>query len=222
MQKFDTPAPITAVLDIPAGHVRFLAADRTDTTVEVQPVNASKGRDVKAAEQATVGYVDGVLRIDAPAARNQYFGPSGSIEVTIELPAGSSIEAKASFAEFRGVGRLGDVALEAYGAVKIDEAASVHVAAYVGDVTVGRLTGPAEISTQQGNIRIAEATSDTVVLRTQMGDVTVGASHGASASLDAGTRYGRIHNALKNTEGAAADLNIHATTDMGNIVARSL
>ena len=65
MQKFDTPAPITAVLDIPAAHVRFLAADRTDTTVEVQPVNASKGRDVKAAEQATVGSVDGILRIDA-------------------------------------------------------------------------------------------------------------------------------------------------------------
>ena len=182
MKEFDTPAPITAVLDIPAGHVRFLAANRTDTTVEVQPVNPSKGRDVKAAEQATVGYVDGILRIDAPAARSQYFGPSGSIEVTIELPAGSSIEAKASFAEFRGVGRLGDVALEAYGAVEIDEARSMRVAVYVGDVTVGRLTGPAEISTQQGNIRIAEATSDTVVLRTQMGDVTVGASHGASAS----------------------------------------
>ena len=65
MQKFDTPAPITAVLDIPAGRIRFLAADRTDTTVEVRPVNASKGRDVKAAEQATVGYVDGVLRIEA-------------------------------------------------------------------------------------------------------------------------------------------------------------
>jgi hypothetical protein len=32
-----------------------------------------------------------------------------------------------------------------------------------------------------------------------------------SASLDAGTGYGRIHNALKNTEGTA-ELNIHATT----------
>ena len=112
MHKFDTPAPITAVLDIPAGRLRFLAADRTDTTVEVQPANSSKGRDAKAAERTTVGYVDGVLRIDTPAARNQYFGPSGSIEVTIQLPAGSSIEAKASFAEFRGVGRLGDVARE--------------------------------------------------------------------------------------------------------------
>ena len=51
MQKFDTPAPISAVLDIPAGWVRFVAADRADTTVEVLPANASKRLDVKAAEQ---------------------------------------------------------------------------------------------------------------------------------------------------------------------------
>jgi hypothetical protein len=33
MQKFDTPAPISAVLDIPAGRVQLIAADRADTTV---------------------------------------------------------------------------------------------------------------------------------------------------------------------------------------------
>ena len=96
----------------------------------------------------------------------------------------------------------------------------MRVAAYAGDVTVGRLGGPAQISTQKGNIHIAEATIDTVVLRTQMGDVTVGAAHGVSASLDAGTRYGRIHNGLKND--GAAQLDIHATTDHGDITARSL
>ena len=98
----------------------------------------------------------------------------------------------------------------------------MRVTAYVGDVTVGRLTGFAEISTHKGSIQITEATSDTLVLTTQMGDVTVGAAHGVSASLDAGTRFGRIHNALKNTEGASAGLTIHATTDFGDIVARSL
>jgi DUF4097 and DUF4098 domain-containing protein YvlB len=222
MQKFDTPTPISAVLDIPAGRIQVIAADRADTTVKVLPANAANGRDVKAAEQTTVEYRDGVLRIEA-SAKHRILGPSGSIEVTIQLPAGSRIDAKAAAAEFRGVGRLGDVACEgAHGAVKIDEAASVRVAAYAGDVTVGRLTGPAEISTQKGGIHIAEATAGTVVLRTQMGDVTVGAAHGVSASLDAGTGYGRIHNALKNTEGAAAGLNIHATTDHGDITARSL
>ncbi|WP_331745001.1 DUF4097 domain-containing protein (plasmid) [Streptomyces sp. NBC_01136] len=223
MQKFDTPAAISAVLDIPAGRIQVIAADRADTTVEVLPANASKSRDVKAAEQTKVEFGDGVLRIKAPAEKNQILGASGSIEVTVQLPAGSRIEAKAAAAEFRGVGRLGDVAFDgASGAIKLDEAASVRLTALAGDVSVGRLGGPAEISTQKGDIHIAEATSGTVVLRTQMGDVTVGAAHGVSASLDAGTAHGRIHNALKNTEGAAAGLNIHATTDHGDITARSL
>jgi Putative adhesin len=223
MQTFDTPAAISAVLGIPAGRIQVIAADRADTTVEVLPANASKGRDVKAAEQTTVEFTDGVLRIKAPAGTNQILGPSGSVEVTVQLPAGSSIEATASCAEFRGVGRLGDVACEgAHGAVKIDEATRVRVATSAGDVTIGRLTGPAEISTQKGDIHIAEATSGTVVLHTQMGDVTVGAAHGVSASLDAGTGYGRIDNALQNPDGAAAGLTIHATTDYGDITARSL
>ncbi|WP_328398848.1 DUF4097 domain-containing protein [Streptomyces sp. NBC_00390] len=223
MQKYDTPAPISAVLDIPAGCIRFIAADRADTTVEVLPANASKGRDVKAAEQTTVEYADGVLRIDAPAAKNQYLGPSGSIEVTIQLPADSRIEAKSSCAGFRAVGRLGHVVFEgAHGTIKIDEAASMRLTAAAGDVSIGRLGGPAEISTQKGDIHIAEAVRGTVVLTTQMGDVSIGAAHGVSASLDAGTGYGRLHNALKNTDGAAAGLNIRATTSHGDITARSL
>ena len=108
--------------------------------------------------------------------------------MTVQLPAGSRVEAKAASAEFRGVGRLGDVAFEgAHGAIKIDEAASVRLTAHAGDVAVGRLGGPAEISTQKGDIRIAEAVRGTVVLRTQAGDVSVGAAPGVSASLDAGT-----------------------------------
>jgi len=40
--------------------------------------------------------------------------------------------------------------------------------------------------------------------------------------VDAGTRCGRIHNTLHNSAGSAAGLNIHATTDHGDISARSL
>ncbi|MFC7898356.1 hypothetical protein, partial [Streptomyces sp. NPDC057381] len=157
MQTFGTPAPISAVLAIPAGRVQFIAADRSDTTVEVLPANASKGRDVRAAEQTGVEYGDGVLRVVAPE-NNQLMGASGSVEVTVRLPAGSRVEARTAATEFRGVGRLGDVEFEgAHGPVKLDEAASVRVTTAAGDVTVGRLGGPAEISTQKGDIRIAEA-----------------------------------------------------------------
>ncbi|MGV9566985.1 DUF4097 family beta strand repeat-containing protein [Streptomyces sp. NPDC003480] len=221
MQKFDTPTPITAVLDIPAGRVQFIAADRADTTVEVLPADASKGRDVRVAEQTEVEYLDGVLRIEA-SAKHQMLGSSGSLEVTVQLPAGSRVEAKAASAEFRAVGRFGDVAFDgAHGEVKVDEAASVRLTALAGDVSVGRLGGPAEISTAKGDIRLAEAVRGTVVLRTQAGDVSVGAARGVSASLDAGTAHGRIHNALRNAEGAVG-LKIHATTALGDITARSL
>ncbi|RKN45574.1 DUF4097 family beta strand repeat-containing protein [Streptomyces hoynatensis] len=222
MQKFDTPAPISAVLDIPAGRIRFLAADRADTTVEVLPLNAARGRDVKAAERTTVAYSDGVLRIEAPAGRNQYLGPSGSVEVTIQLPAGSGVEATSSCAGFRAVGRLGEVVFEgADGEVRIDEAASLRLTAF-GEVSVGRLGGPARISTQKGDIRIGEAAGGTVVLTTQLGDVSIAAAPGVSASLDAGTTYGRVHNTLRNADGAAAALTIRATTSHGDITARSL
>jgi hypothetical protein len=49
----------------------------------------------------------------------------------------------------------------------------------------------------------------------------VGAAAGTSATLDAGTTLGRIHNALKNT-GGPPDLDINATTTVGDITARSL
>ncbi|MFG2754872.1 DUF4097 family beta strand repeat-containing protein [Streptomyces xanthophaeus] len=222
MQKFDTTAPVSAVLDIPAGRIRFIAADRTDTTVEVLPANASKGSDVKAAEQIEVDYRDGVLRIQAAPPKSRILGNSGSVEVTVQLPAGSRVEAKAASAELRGVGRLGDVAFDgAHGSVKLDETASARLTLLAGDISVGRLGGPAEISTQKGDIRIAEAARGTVELRTEAGEISVGAARGASASLDAGTGYGRIHNALRNTEGVA-DLNIRATTSYGDITARSL
>ena len=60
----------------------------------------------------------------------------------------------------------------------------------------------------------------TVVLRTQSGDITVGAAAGVSAALDAGTTHGRISNALKND--GSTELDIRATTSDGDITARSL
>jgi DUF4097 and DUF4098 domain-containing protein YvlB len=221
MQKFATPAPIATILDIPAGRVRFVAAERSDTTVEIRPADPAKSRDVKVAEETKVDYRDGVLRIEA-AAKNQYFGPSGSLDVTVQLPAGSRVEAKAASVELRGVGRLGDVTVDgAHGEVVFDEAAGLHLTAHAGDVSVGRLTGPAEITTGKGDIRIAEAVSGSLVLSTQAGDVSVGVAAGVSASLDAGTTYGRIRNNLRNTGGAAGPA-IHATTAYGDIDAHSL
>jgi DUF4097 and DUF4098 domain-containing protein YvlB len=220
MQEFATPTPISAVLDAPTGRIRFVAADRADTAVEVLPADASKARDVAAAEQTAVEYADGVLRITG-RARNRYFGPSGSVDVTVQLPAGSRVEAKVASVALRGVGRLGEVVVEgSHGTIELDEAASARLSILAGDISVGRLGGSAEIRTAKGDIRIAEAVRGTVALRTEAGDVSVGTAAGVSASLDAGTGRGRIHNALRST-GGTADLDIHATTAHGDIAAHS-
>ncbi|MEV1156653.1 DUF4097 family beta strand repeat-containing protein [Micromonospora chokoriensis] len=220
MKTFDTPTPISAVLDIPAGRVQVIAADRSDTTVEVLPTDPAKNRDSRAAEQTTVTYADGVLRITAATPGNALLGPSGSLQVTVRLPADSRIHATSASAELRSVGRLADITFDgAYRQIKIDEAASVRLTAIDGDVEIGRLNGPAEISTARGDIRITEAVHGTVVLRTQSGDISVTAAAGVSAALDAGTGFGRITNSLKNDGSAALD--IRATTSYGDITARS-
>ncbi|WP_028479512.1 DUF4097 family beta strand repeat-containing protein [Nocardia sp. CNY236] len=227
MPKFDTPTPVSAMFDIPAGRIQIIAADRADTTVEVLPTDAAKPRDVKAAERVEVSYADGVLHIEARKPSNPVFnpvfGPFGSVEVTVQLPAGSNVVGTAASAEFRGVGRLGDVTLEgAAGSIKVDETASARLILASGDITVGRLSGSGQISTHKGDLRIAEATDGAVTLRTVQGDITVAAARDSSATLDAGTSSGRVHNALRNTDGAVASLEIHATTVHGDITATSL
>ncbi|MCK9873217.1 DUF4097 domain-containing protein [Nocardiopsis dassonvillei] len=221
MHTLPTPTPITTILDIPAARIQLIAADRTDTTVQIQPANPAKNRDIKAAQHTTVTYDDGILRIQAPTPKNQVFGPSGSIEITIQLPTGSHLQTKAASAELRGVGRLGNVTVEAaQGPVKLDETTNAHLTLLDGDITIGHLNGPAQISVHKGDIDITQATHGTVELRTESGDITISAAPGTSAALNAGTPYGRVHNALKND--GATTLDIHATTSHGDITARSL
>ncbi|MFD8733530.1 hypothetical protein ACFV06_01285 [Streptomyces sp. NPDC059618] len=220
-QEFDTPAPVRAVVGIPAGRIRFVAAERTDTVVEVRPADPARSRDVKAAGEITAAYGDGVLRIEAAEAAHALLGHTGSVEVTVLLPAGSGVEAQAGAAEFRGAGRLGDVSFTGgCRSVRIEEAASARLNVHEGEVHVGRLDGPAEISVQQGSIQIGEAVRGTLRLDVRHGDITIGAAPGVSARLDARSDHGRIHNSLRNS--GTCDLDLRATTACGDITARSL
>jgi hypothetical protein len=221
MQTFATPAPITAILAVPAGRIQVTAADQADATVEIRPADPAKGRDVKLAARVTAAYSDGVLRVTAPAA-NRVLGSSGAVEVTVQLPAGSAVQAKAASAQFTTEGPLGEVTFDsAQGTVRVEQAATARLTVVDGDITVGRLGGDAQVRTARGDIRITEATRGTLTLRTETGAITIGAAAGVSGALDAGTTIGRIGNSLKNS-GGTPELAIHATTTVGDITARSL
>jgi hypothetical protein len=220
MQTFTTPAPITAILDIPAGRIRLAAARQDTTTVDIRPADPARGRDVKLAGLTTAEYSDGTLRVASPARRG--LGSTGAVEVTIRLPAGSRVQARAASAQFTTAGPLGEVTFDsAQATVTVDRAAIARLTTTDGHITAGHLGGDSELRTVTGDIEVAEAAPGTLVLHTQTGAITVGAAAGVSATLDAGTTRGRIRNTLTNT-GAAPALTIHATTITGDITARGL
>src|ERR1700730_10037428 len=88
---FATLEPISARIAMVVGDLRITASDRRDTVVVVSPNDSSKESDVKAADQTRVEYSEGRLLIKAPRSWKHFtpFGGAESIDVAIELPAGT-------------------------------------------------------------------------------------------------------------------------------------
>ena len=109
MPTFDTPEPIVVTIDISVANVRFVASERTDTVVEVRPTNENEPSDVKAAEQVRVEYSGGTLLIKGKNPRPfDFSSKSWSVDLTVELPEGSQVQADASVGDFQSTGRLGE------------------------------------------------------------------------------------------------------------------
>ena len=51
MPHFETPEPISVVLELRLADIRVVAGDRADTIVEVRPSDSSKRDDATAAER---------------------------------------------------------------------------------------------------------------------------------------------------------------------------
>jgi DUF4097 and DUF4098 domain-containing protein YvlB len=179
MPTFDTPEPITATIDLVMGEVRVRAGDRDATVVDVQPSDASNQEDLKAAELTRVECADGQLLIKAPKLRSWSIrSAGGSIDVTIELPAGSSVHGAGQLAGFDCDGRLGDCRLKTgLGHIRIDQVDTLSLKSGVGDISVERATGHAEVTTGSGDVRVREL-GDSAVIKNSNGDTWVGVAGG--------------------------------------------
>jgi len=175
MPVFDTPEPISVTIDVAVGDIRITADDRDDTVVEVRPSDGSHEPDVRAAEQTRVEYAEGRLLVKAPKQRTLgLFGKPGSIEVTIDLPAGSHVQADASVAEFRSEGRLGECRIKsATGGIRLDHAGKLDVDTGAGAVVIDRVAGPAEVNTGSGRVRVRQI-AGTALIKNSNGDTWVG------------------------------------------------
>ncbi|MEE1796854.1 DUF4097 family beta strand repeat-containing protein [Streptomyces sp. BE308] len=177
MPSFDTPQPISVNARVDAGSLQFAASDRLDTVVEVRPRDPKKDKDVRAAEQTEVTFASGVLTVRTPKQR-YLVGPTGTVDVTVDLPTGSRVDATGSWTQVLGAGRLGDVRVKtSSGDVRLDTTGPLHLTASHGSITVDRVEGPAEITTSSGSLRVG-LVDGTAVLKNSHGTTTVGATTG--------------------------------------------
>jgi hypothetical protein len=208
MSHFETPQPISVVLELRVADVRVAAAERGDTIVEVRPSDSSKRDDVSAAEQTRVEYADGRLLVKGPRRLREWspFSDGGSIDVNIELPTGSDLRGQTAVGGFRCTGSLGRCELKSSaGEIDIDRAARVKLAT-AGDIRLERVTGDAELTTATGDVRagvidgsaaIKNSNGDTLIgevggdvrIKAANGDIDVEHSHG---SVNATTANGHI------------------------------
>ncbi|MFI8852066.1 DUF4097 family beta strand repeat-containing protein [Streptomyces sp. 891-h] len=176
MPSFDTPAPIAVTAHVGAGSIQFTAGDRPDTVVEVRPRDPKRDKDVRAAEQTEVSFASGLLTVKTK--ERVFIGPGGLVDVTVELPTGSSVEVTGSWTQVLGEGRLGEVRVKTSGGdVRLDTTGPLRLAASYGSVTVEQIEGAAEITTNFGSLRVG-LIDGPAVLKNSHGTTMVGAATG--------------------------------------------
>jgi hypothetical protein len=191
MPVFDTPEPIAVTVELGVGDLRIVAGDRADTVVEVTPSDPAKEGDVTAAEQTRVEYGGGRLLIKAPRSWRRYTPKGGgdSIDVQVELPAGSHLRGEAGVAALRCQGRLGECHYKTgLGDIQLDQADAVQLRTGMGDVAVERAAGDAQVSTGSGSLRV-DRIDGAAVVKNSNGDIWIGEVAG---NLRVNTANGRI------------------------------
>jgi hypothetical protein len=180
---FQTPRPVLATIALAVGELRLVASERDTTTVEVRPSDPSNREDVQAAEKTRVDCSGDRLQVTAPRTRSWISrGAGGSIDVAIELPAGSSVRATGAMVDFTCEGPLDDCWVKnGIGQVRVERAEKLSIKSGAGDIEVGRVAGVAELATGSGDVRAAELAGSAVV-KNSNGDTWVGVA-GASLRL---------------------------------------
>jgi len=233
MPEFDTPEPISVVVDAYVGDVRIVASDRATTVVEVRAASRNRHLDVEAAEQTRVDFSAGQLRVKAPRPplwkQAVIFGRKyGSIEVVIEVPSGSRVQGDTEIGTIHTRGRLGDCRLKSsLGDIGVDTAGALELASGMGTISVEQALGRVEVRTGSGTVRIRRIDGsaeignsngatmiDTVTgelrVKSANGDITVGtAESGVTAKTAAGSiRIGEIIRGSVSLESSAGRVEV--------------
>ncbi|WP_019890943.1 DUF4097 family beta strand repeat-containing protein [Streptomyces purpureus] len=226
MPSFETPEPITAVVEIEVGNVRIAASKRTDTVVEVLPSDGAEEVDVRVVQQTKVTYANGVLTVKGPKKRSP-FGKYGSVDVTVELPAGSHLRGTTSVGDYTSEGPLGECRVKtSLGDIRLDETGVTNLRTGTGEIRVGRavgdaeihgmgraeigsITGAATVKNGNGDTTVGEIT-DHLKANSSNGHITVGVAHGSveAKSANGAIRLGEVARGVMRLQTAAGDVEV--------------
>jgi len=177
MPTFDTPGPIAATVVVAGAQVRVTASDRTDTMVQIEPIDKASQSDVKVANKTKVDFAGGQLSVKTTVSGDK----NGSVVITIDLPAGSSLVAYLAHSRVHADGSFGECELHmASGRVQLDRINALQANIAAGEVTIGQIAERATIDGAAFALRISEV-KNTVKLSSSGGQTWIG--H-ASADLD--------------------------------------
>jgi DUF4097 and DUF4098 domain-containing protein YvlB len=184
MPTFDTPGPIAATVVVGGAQVRVTASDRTDTVVLVEPINEASRSDVKVASKTKVDFAGGQLSVKTTVSGDK----NGSVVITIDLPAGSSLIAYLAHSSVHADGSFGECELHmASGRVQLDRISALQANIAAGEITIGHIAGRASVDGGAFAMRISEVKDTVKLSSTGAGQTWIG--H-ASADLDLSSAHG--------------------------------
>lgn len=226
MPEFDTPEPISVTIEGDFGDTRVTAGKRAVTVVEVLPDNGAEENDVRAAQQTKVTYANGTLLVKGPKRRS-LFGRTGTLDVTIELPAGSHVQGGMAVGDVICEGRFGHCDLKvSVGDIRVGEAERAHLRTGLGDITVDRVVGDTEVNgagrvtagtlggaatikNLHGETTIGEAGGDLRV-NSSNGRISIGVAHAGvdARSAHSGIRVGEVARGTVTLQTGTGDLEV--------------
>lgn len=189
MPTFATPEPIDLAVTLQVGELEVIAGTSGDTVVTVSPTNPSKAVDRRGAEETRVDFDGQRLTVLGPKPRFSVIGPTESVDVRVELPAGSRLTAEIAVGGLRSSGRLGATRVKSsMGPVELDATGDLWLRAGHGNATLAAASGGIDMTADHGQIRVGTVAGD-AILKASHGSVTVGESGG---DLDAKLSYGDL------------------------------
>lgn len=177
MPVFATPGPIVATVQVAGARVRVTASERADTAVLVRPVDPTSRTDVRVADKAKIAFANGRLTVKTTVSGAK----TGSVDIAIDLPAGSGLVAYLAHSSVRADGEFGECELHtASSRVRLDRVDALHANLGAGALAVDRVAGQARIDGGAVDVRIGEA-QGAVALTSSGGRAWIGR---AAAGLD--------------------------------------